>query len=749
MCRRFVILFGVGWLVFVPVGAGERGGPGLPGVQERAWKVDPSLFLLFDMCMTGPASEQVLLACENSDADGDLDTDLIDVALSQPVFTGTHALVFDIATDNDDGTEIEGLGWYPDGEFGAGVNKVGRSSARKYLVGMRFATPWIEPGEEFVYGELMLPASDGGDVAQTLAVRIVGLAEDAAAPFSQVALAGRPRTNAVVDWPLTEDWPDGAGSSNCYPLWRYTPDIAEVVNEIVAQPGWGATPAERYVALVLEYAPMNGTTFVGFEDYREAADPGCPGRVVTPRLALYRTVRSSMAGRELLCRAADTSVDIHVQTRQELEVYVKYGTQPGIYPQQTLSVIVPAHASTVVHLAGLTPGTRYYYRLGYREPGDEFVDIAPERTFVTQAPATAPFTFTVTADTHLIPNSSPAYLRAQRALYQRCLTNIRQDAPDFHIDLGDTFFCGGKGGRDVLDLREAVDRHLLQREEFDLICHSVPFFLALGNHEMQCGWLLDGTPECVPVWAALARKATFPMPQPGGFFSGNVTPDPIVGYQENYYAFEWGDALFVVLDPFWNTTRCPHGTYGSGDRWDWTLGAEQYNWLAATLADSNAAYKFVFAHHVTGGMTTYGRGGIEAARHALGRVGSYEWGGESRNGTWEFDQWRPSWGQPIHDLFVAEGVTIFFHGHDHVFVHQVLDRVVYQACPQPSDVFYGMGFLQEAGYAEGQWRPNSGHLRVRVSPAETIVEYVRAFLPGDGVNGAVAFQHSMEGRGTD
>ena len=54
-----------------------------------------------------------------------------------------------------------------------------------------------------------------------------------------------------------------------------------------------------------------------------------------------------------------------------------------------------------------------------------------------------------------------------------------------------------------------------------------------------------------------------------------------------------GDALFVVLDPYWYTTTKPHHGgvgVGSGDRWDRTLGREQYDWLRDTLASSSAGY---------------------------------------------------------------------------------------------------------------------------------------------------------------
>jgi hypothetical protein len=62
----------------------------------------------------------------------------------------------------------------------------------------------------------------------------------------------------------------------------------------------------------------------------------------------------------------------------------------------------------------------------------------------------------------------------------------------------------------------------------------------------------------VPVWAQSARNLYYPMPAPndpdtGTFYSGNATNLPSIGLLRDYYAWQWGDALFVVLDPYWYT----------------------------------------------------------------------------------------------------------------------------------------------------------------------------------------------------
>jgi hypothetical protein len=398
-----------------------------------------------------------------------------------------------------------------------------------------------------------------------------------------------------------------------------------------------------------------------------------------------------------------------------------------------------------VVLGQLSPNTRYYYRMRYRRPGESTFASGTEYTFHTQRPPGATFVFTVHADSHLQTKLDMGADGSQ-ALYQQSLSNALVGGPDFHIDLGDTVLCENYAARNAIDFEEALARHLAQRPFLGLLCHSAPFFLVVGNHEGEQGWRLDGSPDNLAVWATNARKAVYPLPRPDGFYGGSDSQYEFVGLRESYYSWEWGDALFVVLDPYWNTTTKPHSwgeQRGSGDNWDWTLGQEQYAWLRDTLADSAATFKFVFAHHVTGGVDTYGRGGIEAASHALGGCGSFEWGGEDMSGDYVFDSRRPGWGQPVHQVLVDSDVTIFFHGHDHVFVKQELDGVVYQETPQPGDPSYSDGCYSVAQYLSGDKVNNSGHLRVTVTPLQVTTEYVRAYLPGEGANGEVAYTYVL------
>jgi PKD repeat protein len=258
------------------------------------------------------------------------------------------------------------------------------------------------------------------------------------------------------------------------------------------------------------------------------------------------------------------------------------------------------------------------------------------------------------------------------------------------------------------------------------VAHSAPFFFVLGNHEGEAGYRLDGTENNVVVYATRARKLYYPNPIPDGFYTGNSSMEAFAGLPEDYYAWEWGDALFVVLDPYRYTTTNPKA---SGDGWDWTLGKAQYDWLKGTLAGSRARFKFVFSHHVLGDT----RGGIRLADE-------YEWGGYNKSGTWEFDSRRPGWGKPIHQLMVENGVTIFFQGHDHLFAKEELDGIVYQTVPHPS---FPTGTMPNAEYYTGDVLPASGHIRVNVSESSVAVDYIRTYLPGEGTNGEVAYTYTI------
>jgi hypothetical protein len=414
---------------------------------------------------------------------------------------------------------------------------------------------------------------------------------------------------------------------------------------------------------------------------------------------------------EILGRPTDKSVTLSALFDQVVQVYFEYGTIPGVYSHQTAIFNSLPQIPIVTDLSELLPDTRYFYRTVYKTQNQSAYYYGPQRSFHTQRAAGSSFTFTIEADEHLYD------IKGVPDLYKICLDNQSKDNPDFMFSLGDTF--GDDHTPETTSSEDMKALHLYYREYLGRICHSAPFFFCLGNHEGESGyWLNQTPPNNIAVYGTNWRKFYYPNPYPNAFYSGNTTQEAYgIGFPENYYAFTWGDALFVVLDVY---RDCD--VNDKPQKWDWTLGEQQYFWLKNVLETSTATHKFVFAHHNRG----QGRGGILPAR-------GYEWGGygNNGNGAWEFDQMRPGWPMPIHQLMASNGVRIFFQGHDHLYALETMDGVVYQEVPMPSDSSYSLGMVANADAYSDLTLDGSGHLRVRVEPTCVTVDYIAAYLPQD------------------
>jgi predicted phosphodiesterase len=412
----------------------------------------------------------------------------------------------------------------------------------------------------------------------------------------------------------------------------------------------------------------------------------------------------------ILGRPTQRSITASILASQDGEGFVQYGTQPGSYTANTAVLSLPSGQPLELPISDLQPNTRYYYRLNYRASNSGPFETLEERSFHTQRSKGSPFTFVIQADSHLDSNTS-------LAVYQQTLANQLADQPDFMVDLGDTFMTDK-----YQPYTGAQKQYLAQRYFLGRLAPS-PMYMVLGNHDGE------GAPRAandqMGVWAARMRTSHIPNPIPNEFYSGNNTPQPSVGILQNYYAWEWGDALIVVLDPYWYTPARKSGTF---DGWEVTLGATQYQWLARTLAASQARWKIVFIHQLVGGLDRNGRGGVEVARY-------FEWGGQNADGIDQFAEKRPGWAMPIHQLLVKNRVNIVFHGHDHLFARQELDGIVYHEVPQPSSArFDSPNSAREYGYLTGDIMGSSGHLRVSVEATRLKVEYVRSYLAKDENN---------------
>ncbi len=429
----------------------------------------------------------------------------------------------------------------------------------------------------------------------------------------------------------------------------------------------------------------------------------------------------------VLGRPTANAITASVMFNQAAEFYFEYGTQPGVYNASSINFTAAPNVPVEADITGLSANTRYYYRLRYQAIGSATFNASAEYNFHTQRAVGSEFTFTVEADEHLYDK------KGVQSIYNICLDNQAKDKPDFMFSLGDTF---GDDHTPFTITSDTLDElHRFYRPFLGRITHSVPFYFCLGNHEGENDYyMLQNPPNNLAIMGTLWRKYYYPNPFPNSFYTGNTEIEPYgVGTPENYYAFTWGNALFVVLDVY----RDECDTSAKPQNWNWSLGQPQYDWLKNTLEGSQAQYKFVFAHHVRG----QGRGGILEAK-------LYEWGGYDQNGNYTFAANRPTMAKPIHQLFIDNGVTIFFQGHDHVFAHEVMDNITYQAVPMPSDSTYMIGKLANADAYVSDTLDGTGHIRVKVNPTCVKVDYVKAYLPADTLsgqhhNGEIGFTYTL------
>ncbi len=473
---------------------------------------------------------------------------------------------------------------------------------------------------------------------------------------------------------------------------------------------------------------------------RDEQGPSARRRGLLAEMAAFKTDVPAHPFDIVLVRPTRDSMTVSVvcYERDVCEGYVEYRRDDSANLDRCATRPLPKGETVLFTLEHLSPDTAYVYRFKHRRipaknaPGAKPEPREPEAfssseyyTFHTPRAAGDSFTFTIQADSHLDANVTPA-------VYLQTLTNALADKPDFHIDLGDTFMTDKRGR----EFKDTLPQYMAQRYYFGQLCHSVPLFMVLGNHDGEVGYANDG-PNSMSPWSFAERTRYFPAPEimDGGdgkaMYSGRTSYAK--GQGANYYEFTWGDAQFIVLDPFWFTTAKPRGGGGPGagrdkkdadvantdENWTRTLGKDQYDWLTRTLEGSKAKHRFVFIHHLVGGLGKANRGGVESSVF-------FEWGGKNADGSAGFAEHRLGWAMPIHDLLVKHHVSAVFHGHDHLYVRSERDGVVYQCVPQPGNVAGGTRSAAEYGYKLGTIFGSPGYLRVRVAAEKATIEFIRS-----------------------
>ena len=450
----------------------------------------------------------------------------------------------------------------------------------------------------------------------------------------------------------------------------------------------------------------------------------------------------------VLGRPTNSSVAVSVISGTPISTYIEYGYKATALTKKSAVSALSALSPKTIELNGLSANSQVFYRIRSKSAGSSTYESSPISSFMTQRKTGSTFSFVVQGDSH--PERAGKMFNAD--LYVQTLANIASQKPDFMIMLGDDFSIDPLIGKSQANQANVDAIYSTQRNWLSAAAKSVPLFLVNGNHEQAAAYLLDGTNSNPAVLAGNSRLKYFPLPDSNSFYSADTESIDFVGRPRDYYSWTWGDALFITLDPYWHSKNPVDNVAGvsadatqgggkqgagkTGDLWNIGIGDVQYAWLKSTLEKSTAKYKFVFAHHVMG----TGRGGVEVST-------GYEWGGADPKTKKTFAEMRPNWELPIHDLMVKHGVSIFFQGHDHIFVHQERDGLVYQSMPNPADDTFTM--FNEAAYLSGTKAPNSGHVRVTVGPKSAKVDYFLSARPQDESDSRKNLQiaHSYEVQG--
>jgi len=224
---------------------------------------------------------------------------------------------------------------------------------------------------------------------------------------------------------------------------------------------------------------------------------------------------------------------------------VEYGTTTGLGQSKTVAQagsceIGAAGTCHTVQLTGLTPGTRYYYRL--LTNGTPVLSTTYFKTFPTPTDPNTLF-FSIVGD-----------FGAGSSAQTNVANNQNAADPPLLITVGDNAYENGT--------QSDWDNNVFIPQYENLLRRAV-FMPALGNHDLNDVGASN--------WASSVEIKMHLLPR-----------NAPSGQEERYYSFDYGDAHMVVLD-----SNSP------------AINAQQTAWLAADLAATTRKWKFVFLHHAS------------------------------------------------------------------------------------------------------------------------------------------------------
>jgi len=324
-----------------------------------------------------------------------------------------------------------------------------------------------------------------------------------------------------------------------------------------------------------------------------------------------------------------------------------------LIPAEVRSLVTPASAGIAAEqyylhatLTGLEPGQTYYYVVGHQS----FESAG--RRFTTAPRERVPFTFTAFGDQGVTDDAAMT------------AGLIRGRQPAFHLHAGDISYAAASGRGLLTDDYDPYEWDAFFGE-IEPVAGSVPWQIAVGNHELEPWYSPDGN-------AGQHARFGFPGPQ-------------------TYYAFRYGNVGVVSLD-------ANDVSYEIQANLGYTEG-RQTAWLAQTLAefraDPDVDFVVAYFHHCAY-CTCISHGSDGGVREA----------------------WVP--------LFDAYSVDLVINGHNHVYERTDPLREGVAGAAPPGSVVYpasaGTTYIVAGAGGKGLYRfPVEDSYRGRVTP-DVVIE---------------------------
>ncbi len=342
-------------------------------------------------------------------------------------------------------------------------------------------------------------------------------------------------------------------------------------------------------------------------------------------------------------------------------------------------------------LKELLPATRYEYRILAKQGRDISMQPAGAGSFRTQRKGPASYTVLLMTDSHtgsFSPGSGPVIT------LDRVVQNATRVKAEFVLDLGDNVAWRGSREFPQTSTDGALGAYAQYRRQIGPLSANSPHFAVIGNWVGESGKFPEKNIEI----AASVRRALLPGPNHLTYPQGGSE-------REDYYSFSWGGVLYIILNVQTYSKpsapdKLPTLMADVNQISEWTLGEKQMAWFESTLKNATERFRFVCIHHPPGGNagdalnTNYGRGGSRA--------------------------WNTGEQIKIHGLMKKHKVQIFFYGHDHVFVDDIVEGIHYTL---PGSCGAPWKFTKEETGYERFW-PDSGHATLEVTPDKATVTFI-------------------------